>query len=243
MTQSPEQGGGCHCLQTFWRSIDSRVFHSWLPGPGSRLSCPFPSTQPVVRSPSRRRSPAAHRPRHSPKVDAARPPASALPLPRLSSLRSFPHARTAAARSFVSRCRVQTVPRYSAHSPPTACAPRAIGKATFGWAAYRKITPAACMDALARPDAADAALVAPEANQMPQSNAPRSLCVLRHRREHTGVATSPSGRGTLLAQDAEQPELARAGLVEAIPTDPGAVSIGATQAVSSYSEMQAIAAL
>jgi len=67
---------------------------------------------------------------------------------------------------------------------------------------------------------------------MPQSNAPRSLCVLRHRREHTGVATSPSGRGTLLAQDAEQPELARAGLVEAIPTDQGAVSIGATQAVS-----------
>src|SRR5215472_9278810 len=79
-------------------------------------------TQPVVRSPSRKRSPAAHRPRHSPKVDAARPPASALPLPRLSSLRSFHHARTAAARSFVSRCRVQTVPRYSAHSPPTACA-------------------------------------------------------------------------------------------------------------------------
>ncbi|MBZ5689223.1 MAG: hypothetical protein LAP86_29820, partial [Acidobacteriia bacterium] len=33
-------------------------------------------------------------------------------------------------------------------------------------------------------------------------------------------------------QDAEQPELARAGLVEAISTDQGAVSIGATQAVS-----------
>src|SRR3974377_1991333 len=81
------------------------------------------STQPVVRSPSRKRSPAAHRPRHSPKVDAAKPPASALPLPRLSSSRSFPHARTAAARSFVGRCRVQTVPRYSAHFPPTACAP------------------------------------------------------------------------------------------------------------------------
>ena len=35
-----------------------------------------------------------------------------------------------------------------------------------------------------------------------------------------------------MAQDAEQPELARAGLVEAIPTDQGAVSTGATQAVS-----------
>src|SRR5215469_3925205 len=80
-----------------------------------------PSTQPVVRSPSRKHSPAAHTPRHSPKVDAAKPPASALPLPRLSSLRSFPHARTAAARNVVGRCRVQTVPKYSAHSPPTAC--------------------------------------------------------------------------------------------------------------------------
>jgi group II intron reverse transcriptase/maturase len=63
-------------------------------------------------------------------------------------------------------------------------------------------------------------------------NAPRSLCVLRHRRQHTGVATGPSGRGTLLAQDAEQPELARARLVEAIPADQGAVSVAATKAVS-----------
>src|ERR1700745_423936 len=123
MRQSPEQGGGCHCRQTFLRSIDSRVFNSWLPGPGSRLSCLFLSTQPVVRSPSRRRSPAAHRPRHSPKVDAVKPPASALPLPQLSSSRSFHHARTAAARNVVGRCRVQTVPKYSSHSPPTACAP------------------------------------------------------------------------------------------------------------------------
>ena len=88
-----------------------------------------------------------------------------------------------------------------------------------GWAAYGKVTPAARVDALARPDAADAALIDPGANRLPQSNAPRSLCVLRHRWEHTGVATGPSGRGTLLAQDAEQPELARAGLVAAIPAD------------------------
>src|SRR5215470_7186762 len=87
-----------------------------------RLSCLFPSRQPVVRSLSRRRSPAAHKPRHSPKVDAARPPASVLPLPRLSSSRSFHHARTTAARNVAGRCRVQTVPKYSAHSPPTACA-------------------------------------------------------------------------------------------------------------------------
>ena len=38
--------------------------------------------------------------------------------------------------------------------------------------------------------------------------------------------------GTLLAQDAQQPELARAGLVEAIPADQGAVPVAATKAVS-----------
>ena len=83
-----------------------------------------------------------------------------------------------------------------------------------------------------RPDAANAALIDPGANRLPQSNAPRSLCVLRHRREYTGVAAGPSGRGTLLAQDAKQPELARAGLVEAIPADQGAVPVAATKAVS-----------
>ena len=41
----------------------------------------------------------------------------------------------------------------------------------------------------------------------------------------------PSGCGTLLAQHAEQSELARTGLVEAIPTDQGAVSTSATKAV------------
>src|ERR1035437_5438827 len=62
--------------------------------------------------------------------------------------------------------------------------------------------------------------------------APRSLCVLRHRREHPGVVTGPSGCGTLLAQNAEQPELARADLVEAISADQGALSFDATKAVS-----------
>ena len=49
-----------------------------------------------------------------------------------------------------------------------------------GWAAYGKVTPAARVDAVAGPDAANAALVDPGANRLPQSNAPRSLCVLRH---------------------------------------------------------------
>jgi RNA-directed DNA polymerase len=48
--------------------------------------------------------------------------------------------------------------------------------------------------------------LSPGANRLPQSNAPRLLCVLRHRREYTGVAAGPSGRGTLLAQGAKQPE-------------------------------------
>jgi hypothetical protein len=60
---------------------------------------------------------------------------------------------------------------------------------------------------------------------------------------NTGVATGPSGRGTLLAQDAEQPELARARLVEAIPADPGAVSLLRPKLYLPYSELQAIAAL
>src|SRR5215471_7051617 len=113
--------------QTFSRWIAFRVINSWLSGPRRsnrrRLSSRFPSTQlPFVPSPPMRRSRAAHRPRHSPKVDVARPPASALPLPRPSSSRSFPHARTAPAPNVVSRCRVQTVPRYTVRSPPTACA-------------------------------------------------------------------------------------------------------------------------
>ena len=67
---------------------------------------------------------------------------------------------------------------------------------------------------------------------MPQSNAPRSLFVLGHRWEHTGLATGPSGCGTLLAQNAEPPELARAGLVEAISADQGSVSVAAAKAIS-----------
>ena len=48
----------------------------------------------------------------------------------------------------------------------------------------------------------------------------------------SGAATGPWGRGTLLAQDAEQPELARRGSVEDLPPSQGAVSLAATKAVS-----------
>ena len=58
------------------------------------------------------------------------------------------------------------------------------------------------------------------------------LCVLRHCREHPRIATGPSGRRALLEHHAQQSELEGSGLVEAIPVDQGAVSIGATKAVS-----------
>src|SRR6516162_10205447 len=66
----------------------------------------------------------------------------------------------------------------------------------------------------------------------PQSNASRSLCILRHCRKHSGTAEGASCCGVLLAQNAEQPELERPGLVEAIPADQGTVPSAATQAAS-----------
>src|SRR5439155_10690668 len=81
-------------------------------------------------------------------------------------------------------------------------------------------------------NAADAALVDPRTGGHPQSNAPRSLCVLRHCREHPGIATGPSGRRTLLAHHAQQSELEGYSLVDPIPTDQAAVSLSATKAVS-----------
>jgi hypothetical protein len=41
-----------------------------------------------------------------------------------------------------------------------------------------------------------------------------------------------SGRGAVVAQNAEQPELARAGLMEALSADQGAVCVSAAKAVS-----------
>jgi hypothetical protein len=98
--------------------------------------------------------------------------------------------------------------------------------------AYGKVTIATVADAITGPNAADAACVGPGTGEHPQSNAPRPLCVLRHCREHPSIATGPSGRRTLLAHHAQQSELEGAGLVEAIPTDQGPISISATKAVS-----------
>src|SRR5258708_20748381 len=71
------------------------------------------------------------------------------------------------------------------------------------WIAYGKVTTATRADAVARPDAADAALVAPGTGESSQSNAPRSLCILWHCRESPGIATGPSGRAPLLAQNGD----------------------------------------
>jgi hypothetical protein len=102
-----------------------------------------------------------------------------------------------------------------------------------GWLAYtEKDTTATRAHALAGPDAADAALADSGTGRPPQSSAPWSLCVLWHCRELSGTAAGTSGRGAILAQDAEQPELERRDAMEAIPSDQGTVSAIATKAVS-----------
>src|SRR5271157_2645861 len=53
--------------------------------------------------------------------------------------------------------------------------------------------------------------------------------------ELSGTAAGTSGRGAILAQDAEQPELERRDSMEAIPSDQGTVSAIATKAVSPLS--------
>src|SRR5258708_7479719 len=100
------------------------------------------------------------------------------------------------------------------------------------WIAYGKVTTATRADAVARPDAADAALVAPGTGESSQSNAPWSLCILWRCREPSGIATGPSGRGALLAQNVEQSELGRRDPVGAIPADQRTVPAATTKAVS-----------
>src|SRR5215471_16592527 len=73
-----------------------------------------------------------------------------------------------------------------------------------GWIVYRKVTTATCAHAFTGSNAADAAFTAQGASGPPQSNASRSLCLLRHCRKHSGVAEGASGRGAVLAQNAEQ---------------------------------------
>ena len=98
--------------------------------------------------------------------------------------------------------------------------------------AYGKVTTATRADAVARPDAADAALVAPGTGESSQSNAPRSLYILWHCRESSGIVTGPSGRGALLAQNVEHSELGRRDPVGAIPANQGTVPAATTKGVS-----------
>src|SRR6266699_2490030 len=72
------------------------------------------------------------------------------------------------------------------------------------WNAYGKVTSATRTHALAGPDAADAALANTRAGKPSQSNAPWSLCILRHCRKFSRNAAGPSSRGALLAQNVEQ---------------------------------------
>src|ERR1700721_2743469 len=55
------------------------------------------------------------------------------------------------------------------------------------WYAYGKDAIATRAHAIAGPDAADAALVAPGSGESSQSNAPWSLCVLWRCREYSGI--------------------------------------------------------
>ena len=59
----------------------------------------------------------------------------------------------------------------------------------------------------------------------------------------TGVRTGPSGPGTLLAQDAEQPELARGGLVEAMAAITEQFPLLRPKPYLPYAELHAMAAL
>src|SRR5437762_13541147 len=63
------------------------------------------------------------------------------------------------------------------------------------WNAYGKVTSATRTHALAGPDAADAALANTRAGKPSQSNAPGSLCILRHCRKFSRNAAGPSSRG------------------------------------------------
>jgi hypothetical protein len=124
--QSPEQGGGCRCLPKFLE-IDgfprSQLIAPWPRLPQSSLKLV------VVLHLSQLRSSLLDHPRGCGAaqrlIDLAthpKPMQQDRQLPRhrycRSSSRSFPRVRTAAARTVVSRCRVQTVPRYTARSPP-----------------------------------------------------------------------------------------------------------------------------
>ena len=101
-----------------------------------------------------------------------------------------------------------------------------------GRTAYREIATATCAYAFTGTDAAKEAFTASGTSGPPQSNASRSLCVLRHGQQHASPAQGPSCCRVLLVQDAEQPELERHGLLEEISADQGAVPSAEIQAAS-----------
>jgi hypothetical protein len=99
------------------------------------------------------------------------------------------------------------------------------------WDAYGKVTTATRAHAVAGPDAADAARVAPGTGESSQSGASRPLCILRHCRKSSSTAAGPSGCGTLLAQNVEQQELAWPHPLGAIPADQRTVPAATAKAV------------
>jgi hypothetical protein len=79
------------------------------------------------------------------------------------------------------------------------------------------------------------ALAGPGASEQSQQCAPWPLCLLWHCREPPSSAEVIPARGALLAQNAVQPQPEREDSVESVPTNPGAVSVLATKAVSRLS--------
>ena len=106
------------------------------------------------------------------------------------------------------------------------------GLIVSGWVPYGKETTGTCAHASTGPDTTDAALAALGACRTPQSNAPWTLCILRLCWKYSGTEEGRSCCGALLTQNAEQPELERQGLVDAIRADQGTVPSTATQAAS-----------
>ncbi len=98
-------------------------------------------------------------------------------------------------------------------------------------------------DAITGPNGADAAFVDPSPGGHPQSNAPRPLCVLRHRREHPSIATGPSGRRTLLAHHAQRSELEGQVLWKQFQQIKERFPLVRPKLYLPYSELQAIAVL
>src|SRR6266404_5516972 len=95
---------------------------TWRLSSRFRASFPWPARLPPRSVPTSRCA-AARTLLHSPTAGVVIRPASGPPLPPLSSSHSSHHARRAATHIVVGSCPVRTAPRYTARSPPAACAP------------------------------------------------------------------------------------------------------------------------